>query len=75
MASEDIVLRIKPIMETGDVKSAVAQMEGFFSKMKLTPSMKGEVDKIFKDMTREADIFAEKSKGAFKSASDIKSFE
>ena len=75
MANEEIVLRINPIMETGDVKKAVDQIEGFFNKMNLSGSMKSDVAKIFKDMRGEAETFERASKEAFKTPGEVKSFE
>lgn len=75
MNAEEIKLVINPIMETGDIKTAVNQIQGFFNKMNLSKGMKGDMESIFRELIDEAETFERKSKEAFKTAGDVKSFE
>jgi hypothetical protein len=54
MASEDIILRIKTMMDTGDVTGAVKELQSSFGKLKLAGSVKGDFDKIFSDLIKGA---------------------
>lgn len=71
MASEDIVLRIKALMDTGDVSGAVKELQGVFNRLKLTDNIKGDFDKVFKDLAKSAEAFENKAKGSFESAADV----
>ena len=75
MNAEEIKLVINPIMETGDIKTAVNQIQGFFNKMNLSKGMKGDMESIFRELTSEVETFEKKSKEAFKTSGDVKSFE
>ena len=75
MNAEEIKLVINPIMETGDIKTAVNQIQGFFNKMNLSKGMKGDMESIFRELIDEAETFEKKSKEAFKTAGDVKSFQ
>ena len=75
MNAEEIKLVINPIMETGDIKTAVNQIQGFFNKMNLSKGMKGDMESIFRELIDEAETFEKKSKEAFKTSGDVKSFE
>ena len=75
MNAEEIKLVINPIMETGDIKTAVNQIQGFFNKMNLSKGMKGDMENIFRELTSEVETFEKKSKEAFKTSGDVKSFE
>lgn len=75
MNAEEIKLVINPIMETGDIKTAVNQIQGFFNKMNLSKGMKGDMEGIFRELIDEAETFEKKSKEAFKTSGDVKSFE
>ena len=75
MNAEEIKLVINPIMETGDIKTAVNQIQSFFNKMNLSKGMKGDMESIFRELTGEVETFEKKSKEAFKTSGDVKSFE
>jgi hypothetical protein len=55
MAKEDIILRIKAKMDTGDVSGAVKDLQNAFNKINLTSDVKGEFEKIFKDLIRSTE--------------------
>lgn len=74
-AQEEVVLRIRGIMETGDIRSAVKEIEGYFGKMNLSKGMKGEFDGIFDKLLKEVDNFEEKAQSSFKKASDVSALE
>lgn len=71
----DIKLVIDPIMEVGDIKSAVTQIQSYFNKMNLSQSLKKDTDGIFKELIGEAENFEKKSKEAFKTTGEVASFE
>lgn len=75
MASEDIKLVIDPIMKTGDIKAAVGQIQGYFNRMNLSKGMKGDVESIFRELIDEAETFEKKSREAFKTSGDVRTFE
>lgn len=71
MASEDIVLRIKAKMDTGDVSGAVKDLQAAFNRMNLTGNVKEEFNKTFKDLIKSAETFENKAKGSFEKVADL----
>jgi hypothetical protein len=71
MANDEIILRIKTLMDNGDVKGAVNEMQGMFNKLKLADGIKGDFDKIFKDLIKEVDQFETRMSGSFEKAGDV----
>ena len=75
MANEEIILRIKTMMDSGDVKGAVSQMQSYFDKLKPSDQVRGDFDKLFKDLIKEADQFETRVQGSFDKIGDVNSLK
>ena len=58
-------------MDNGDVKGAVKEMQSSFNSLSFSEDIKGNFDKIFKDIIKEAEQFEARVNGSFEKIGDV----
>lgn len=71
MSDQEIVLKLKTLMDVSDIKGNVGQIQQLFGKLKLSDTMSKDTQKIFNDLEKAVTSYQSKLENKNKKKSDV----